>query len=290
MSRVSVIIPAYNSAAFVRETIDSALAQTHPDIEVIVVDDGSRDETPAILATYGDRIRVHCQKNTGVAGARNTGLRLATGEWVAFLDADDIWEPRKIETQLQAVGDASWIYTNRVNFGARGPFPELQSDITLMTDGDVFVPLLLRGNFITMSSVMIRTELVRQLGGLALGIDGCDDWDLWLRVASERHEVRYVAEPLLRYRFTPTALSTNHRIMVAARRVVVARALDTERGRSLPWQLRRRSWAQTSLTNSWDAARWGARWDALVNCARAAAAWPLDTRSYKKALRVCLGA
>src|SRR5687768_13428667 len=163
MPRVSVVIPVYNAAAFVREAVDSALAQTHSDTEVIVVDDGSTDETPAILAAYGDRIRVHRQRNTGVGGARNTATRLATGDWLAFLDADDVWAPRKIEAQLNAVGDGAWVYTNRFNFGARGPVPEVQSDVTLMTDGDVFVPLLLRGNFITMSSAMMRTRLVIEL-------------------------------------------------------------------------------------------------------------------------------
>ena len=287
---VSVIIPAYNAAAFVREAVDSALAQTHPNIEVIVVDDSSTDETPAILAAYGDRIRVHRQPNTGVGGARNTGARLATGEWVAFLDADDVWLPRKIEAQLNAVGDGAWVYTNRFNFGARGPVPEVQSDITLMTDGDVFVPLLLRGNFITVSSVMMRTRLVLEVGGFCHQNGGCEDWDLWLRVAVRHHEVRYVAEPLVGYRFTTTSMSANHRAMAPARRAVVASALETERGRSLPWSLRRKIWAETYRTNGWDAARSGARWDALAHYARAAAAWPLNFEAYKGAIQVCVNA
>lgn len=288
MPRVSVIIPAYNAAAFVRDAVDSALAQTHRETEVIVVDDSSTDETPAILAAYGDRIRVHRQPNTGVGGARNTGARLATGDWVAFLDADDVWTPRKLDAQLDAVGDRGWAYTNRFNFGARGPIPEVQSDITLMTDGDVFVPLLVRGNFITASSVMMRTRLALELGGF--WHHNCEDWDLWLRTASMGHQVRYVAEPLVGYRFTPTSMSANHRAMAPARRAVVARALQTERGRSLPWSLRRRIWAETYRTNGWDAARSGARWDALTHYARAAAAWPLELEAYKGAVKVCVNA
>ena len=290
MPRVSIIIPTYNAAGFVREAIDSALAQTHADTEVIVVDDGSTDETPAILAAYGDRIRAHRQSNAGVGAARNTGTGLATGDWVAFLDADDIFTPRKIEAQLSAAGGRPWVYTNRFNFGARGPVPEVQSDITLMTDGDVFVPLLERGNFITVSSVMMRTGLVLQLGGFLDQAGGCEDWDLWLRAASQHHEVRYVAEPLVGYRFTAASMSANHRVMAPARRAVVARALDTERGRSLPWSLRRRIWAETYRTNGWDAGRRGARLDALAHYARAAAAWPLDVSSYKEAVKVCLNA
>ena len=290
MSRVSIVIPAYNAAAFVRDAIDSALAQTHPDVEVIVVDDSSTDDTPRVLAGYGDRIRVHRQANTGVAGARNTGARIATGEWVAFLDADDVWLPAKTASQLDAAADRAWVYTNRYNFGARGALPEIQSDVTLMTSGDVFVPLLMRGNFITVSSVMMRTALFQQLGGFYHQKGGCEDWDLWLRVSSERHDVAFVADPLVGYRFTPTSMSANHRAMAPARRAVVARALDSARGRSLPWRVRRQVWAETCRTNGWDAGRSGARLDALSDYARAALAWPLNPQPYKEALKVCLNA
>ena len=288
MPRVSVVIPACNAAAFVREAIDSALAQTHPDIEVIAIDDGSTDGTPAILAAYGDRIRVHRQPNTGVGAARNSGVRLATGEWVAFLDADDVWTPRKIEVQLNAVADGAWVYSNRFNFGARGPLPELQSDITLMTGGDVFAALLVRGNFITVSSVMMRTRLVLELGGFCPRNGGCEDWDLWLRAAAQGYEVKYVAAPLVGYRCTTGSMSANHRVMAAARRTVVARALETDRGRSLPWTVRRKIWGETHRTNGWDAGRSGARAGALTQYARAVAAWPFDVSSYKEAVKICL--
>jgi glycosyltransferase involved in cell wall biosynthesis len=290
MTRVSVIIPAYNAAAFVAEAVNSALAQTHPDVEVIVVDDSSTDNTPEVLARYGGQIRVHRQPNGGVASARNTGAALATGEWVSFLDADDVWAPRKIEAQLDAAGAGSWVYTNRFNFGERGAVPEIQSDVTLMTDGDVFVPLMLRGNFITVSSVMMRTALFNQLGGFYHQKGGCEDWDLWLRASSQHHEISYVREPLVGYRFTGTSMSANHRAMAPARRAVIARALATERGRALPWRLRRQIWAETCRTNGWDAGRSGARLDALADYARAALAWPLNPQPFKEALKVCFNA
>jgi glycosyltransferase involved in cell wall biosynthesis len=286
MTRVSVIVPAYNAAAFVREAVNSALAQTHGNVEIIVVDDSSTDDTARVLALYGDRIRVHRQANTGVAGARNSGARLATGEWVAFLDADDVWVPHKIAAQLAAAGDRPWVYSNRYNFGARGPLPEIQSDVTVMTAGDVFVPLLIRGNFITTSSVMMRAALFHQLGGFP-NQAVCEDWDLWLRAAS-RHEVAYEPEPLIGYRVTATSISFNHRTMAPARRMVVRRALESERGRSLPWLLRRQIWAETWRTNGWDAGRQGARLDALADYARAALAWPLNPQPFKEALKVCL--
>lgn len=288
MIRVSVVIPAYNAAAFVRDAIDSVLAQTYPEIEIVVVNDGSTDDTPQILAAFGDRVRAHHQPNAGLSAARNIGARLATGDWIAFLDADDLWLPRKIEAQIAAAGACRWSYTNRFNFGARGAVPERQSDVTLMTGGDVFEPLLLRGNFITVSSVMIDKALFEETGGFYHQAGGCEDWDLWLRVSALSQPVSYVDEPLVRYRFTPTSMSANHRTMAPARQAVVARALDSPRGRSLDWALRRRTWAETYRTNGWDASRSGNRLDALAGYARAAWSWPLDPAPYKEALKVCL--
>ncbi|HEX3110532.1 MAG TPA: glycosyltransferase family A protein, partial [Thermoanaerobaculia bacterium] len=106
MKSVSVVIPSYNYARYLGEAIDSALGQTLPPLEVIVVDDGSTDDTPAVLAAYGDRIRVLRQKNAGVAVARNSGIAAARGECVAFLDADDVWLPRKLELQIPLFTDS----------------------------------------------------------------------------------------------------------------------------------------------------------------------------------------
>jgi len=98
---VSVIIPAYNATAFLGETLDSVLAQTYPNLEIIVVDDGSTDDTPDLLGSYGDRIRVLRQANSGQATARNHGAREAHGELLAFLDSDDLWDPDKIARQVE---------------------------------------------------------------------------------------------------------------------------------------------------------------------------------------------
>src|SRR5262245_19101881 len=100
MPNVSVIIPAYNAEAFIADTIRSVLAQTYQDFEVIVVDDGSRDGTAKALQPFESRVRLHTQANAGVATARNTGVGLATGTFIAFLDADDLWLPHKLEQQL----------------------------------------------------------------------------------------------------------------------------------------------------------------------------------------------
>ena len=102
-AKVSIIIPSFNSAHFVVDAVESVLKQTVHSTEIIVIDDGSTDDTQARLAPRRDRITVIHQNNAGLSGARNTGLRAASGEWVAFLDADDAWHPRKLELQLKAL-------------------------------------------------------------------------------------------------------------------------------------------------------------------------------------------
>ena len=286
MNRVSVVIPAHNAETFIDETVDSALAQTHPDIEVIVVDDGSTDGTLARLACFGDRIITVRQTNAGVAAARNAGAAIATGEWIAFLDADDIWLPGKIECQLRDA-HAPLTYTNRLNIGARGDLPEVQSDVTPMRKGDAFLPLLVEGNFITASSVMVRRDVFQQMGGFFEGLAGTEDWDLWVRIA-ERHPVDCCREPLVRYRFHSAGASRDDRRMRSQRVLVIARALALERGRALDSATKRRIWANTWMTTAFDAGQAGARGRALVDCSRAAIAWPLSFQIYKAALRLCL--
>lgn len=288
MPAVSVIIPAYNAEPFIEDTVRSVLDQTFSDLEVILVDDGSTDGTVARLEKFGDRIRVERQGNGGVAKARNTGVRIATGEWIAFLDADDLWLPDKLERQL-AAPSAVMVYSDRYNIGARGELPELQSLVTPMHGGDVFVTLLTDGNFITNTSVMVRRALFEQMGGFFTGLNGTEDWDLWIRIA-EQHAIHFVNEPLVRYRFHPGGISRNYRRMGRERRMVIARALDLPRGRALDWRTRRQIWAETWRTNGYEAGRAGARGQALLDYARAAAAWPLEWQPYKEAVKVCLNA
>lgn len=288
MPHVSVIIPAYNAERFVAETVRSALYQTYQDLEVIVVDDGSTDRTVASLEEFGDGIRVHQQANAGAAAARNAGAQIASGSWIAFLDADDLWLPHKLERQL-ASPVAPLLYTNRFNIGARGDLPLVQSDVTAMHEGDVFLPLLLEGNFITSSSALLRRDVFEQVGGFDSTLTRAEDYDLWLRVA-ERHPVGVLREPLVRYRFHPDGKSRNHEMMGRQRTHIISKALMLERGRLLDWWVCRQVWAQTWVTNGWAAGQAGARSQALRDYARAAAAWPLEIQAYKEAIKVCINA
>ena len=232
MLKISVVIPAYNAAPFIAMTVRSALQQTYQDLEVIVVDDGSSDGTAACLEEFGDRIRVIRQANAGVARARNAGVALATGSWIAFLDADDLWLPNKLELQMAST-TAPLSYTNRFNIGARGGLPVVQSDSTPMREGDVFMPLLLEGNFITNSSVLIRRDVFEASGGFESSVSPAEDWDLWLRLAVSGGHARLVTQILGRYRVQPSS-------MIALTNLATDDAIDAIRERypTLPWEPR----------------------------------------------------
>lgn len=186
--RVSVIVPVYNRPVYVRQAVDSALAQECPGgFEVIVVDDGSTDDTPQVLASYGDRIRVVRQRNGGAAAARNAGIGAAQGEYFALLDSDDVWMPGKLAAQvalLDAHPDAGFAHSDVEEFfeGAPGKRWTRRPEIV---GGDV-LKFLLRRNVIHTMSVMIRRRAIEEVGDFDPRYPPCEDWDLWLRICEHR--------------------------------------------------------------------------------------------------------
>src|SRR5262245_53259028 len=118
---ISVVIPCHNAAAYLRSSIDSVLAQTVPPREILVIDDGSTDESATVAMSYAPRVRVVKQTNRGPASARNRGIEEATGEWIAFLDADDVWRPQKLERQgVHLVDGTVAVHSGYYNFGNSG--------------------------------------------------------------------------------------------------------------------------------------------------------------------------
>ena len=156
-----------------------------------------------------------------------------------------------------------------------------------MLDGDIFLALLMRGNFITASSAMVHREAFFEAGGFFHELRCVEDWDLWLRMAA-RHPVSLVREPLVSYRFHPGGMSRNYHRMWDSRDRVVRRALSLPRGLELDWTTKRRIWAQTWLTNAWEASEAGNRAEARAAYQKALAWWPLDARSYKETVKLCL--
>lgn len=287
MPTVTTIIPAYNAAAYIEQAVDSALAQRGVDHEVIVIDDGSTDNTWELLRKYGERIRAVRQANAGHVRSRNRAAQMARGDWLAFLDADDEWLPDKLASQLAVAEEQTgMVYTDRVNFGEIGRVAERQSDSIPLFEGDTFERLLFN-NFVTVSSVIIRKSWFDRLGGFDPELLVCEDWDLWLRLTAEGGLVKLCPEPLTRYRWHASSMSNNQTRMCEGRFRVLRRALATPRGQRLSWLTTLR--AQSSV---WACSAWHASvaqpWTAAGWYLRAAACWPLDFSPYKGIARILL--
>ena len=227
---VSVIIPVYDGAEYVGIALESALSQTYRNLEILVIDDGSTDGTPAILDLYAARdarIRVLSQANSGVARARNRGIAEAHGDFIAPLDADDLWEPTKIDCQVRRILESGertgFVYSWWVWIDRDGAL--LDRSPRWMMEGSAF-ELLLQMNFTGNASVpLFRRCCIEEAGGYnenlaAADAGGCEDWELALRVA-ERYDVAVVPEILLGYRRHRGSMSTTCDRMWRSQQLVV---------------------------------------------------------------------
>ena len=201
---VSVIIPCYNSAAFLREAIDCALGQTCQCQEVIVVDDGSSDGSPAIMAEYGDRIRIVRQANAGLPAARNAGIAVASGRYLAFLDADDYWREdflEKMLARIEAVAGNAIAYCGWQNVGlpASRCQPFVPPDYEAMPNKRL---LLLEHPRWPVHASMVPRALAVAVGGFDPTLRSCEDFDFWLKTALDAKLMR-VPEVLAFYRHHP---------------------------------------------------------------------------------------
>jgi hypothetical protein len=222
---ISVVIPAYNSEAFIGETLDSVRAQSAPPSEVIVVDDGSADATSRVAAERG--ARVIRQANQGVSVARNTGVAAATGEWVAFLDSDDLWAPDKLEAQWEVVRthpQIGFIFTDEAQFDAGGVtlesffrsrpnYQRIQRRAAgpgiVLLETDSLVEGVMDGNFLVPSSWLVKRSLLEAAGPFNPALSGAgEDRELSLRLL-RLSEAAAVERPLLRRRLRPGSVSTN---------------------------------------------------------------------------------
>ena len=220
--KVSVIIPTYQHAHFVGQAVESVLAQTYKDYEIIVVDDGSTDNTCEVLAEFGDRITVIYQENRGLSAARNTGIRASKGQYVAFLDADDIWLPEKLEKQIplferdESVGlvssDMFFFDENGLRMHKNGLRPETGFDWVPPKSGMVYSTLFVQ-NYILMPTVVVRRCCFDDVGFFDEELSSYEDHDMWLRIA-KNWAVDYVNEPLAMYRLSATQMHTNSERML----------------------------------------------------------------------------
>ena len=201
MPEVSVVIPAYNAQRYVGETLRSVLAQTFRDFEVIVVDDGSTDGTAAIVDAFGPPVRRLHQANAGVSRARNAGTAAARAGLIAFVDADDLWEPTKLEKQvelLRARPDVGFCYAGVQRIDAAGQVRQVEPARDF---AELCRELLLNSCVITSacSAMLIRREVLGQVGGFDPAFSQCADWDFLIRLSQVARGAA-VPEPLVRYR------------------------------------------------------------------------------------------
>lgn len=196
MATVSVIIPTHSRPHLLPRAVESAKAAA-TDVEVVVVDDASTDETAELCRTLEGIRYIRLEQNLGVAGARNAGVRASSAEYIAFLDDDDLRLPGSLDLQLAALRDnpdASLIYGQALIGGATDRFAQDRYPETCL-EGDVFWQLLAQ-NFIPSGSVVSRRSCLLSIGLLDQSIPGIDDWDLWIRIAA-LHPVAAVAQPVV---------------------------------------------------------------------------------------------
>jgi glycosyltransferase involved in cell wall biosynthesis len=269
---VTVVVPTYQGETFVRATIDSVLAQTWSPFELIVVDDGSSDGTVAILESYGDRLRLVRQENRGVSAARNRGAAEGRGEFLAFLDHDDLWEPQLLATLvpiLAADPKLGLVYSDASVIDARGNVRGRRGTYLNYRHGQVFEELL-HGNFIPVETTILRASLFRELGGCDEKLRYLEDYELCLRFA--RHgPIGFHPGTLARYRIHARNLSHDLEPMLLEWLAVLER-LRAPQSKLEPHQLAvvREEDARLSCDMAWrvlrrhdlDAAR---RWMARAN-------------------------
>jgi glycosyltransferase involved in cell wall biosynthesis len=227
MSTISVVIPAYNAERTILETVKSVQEQTFQDFELIIINDGSNDRTLNLLDIVEDsRLKVFSYKNGGLSVARNRGISRATGDYIAFLDADDLWTPDKLELQLQALQQNpkaglaySWTY-----------FMDEQKqtvhlDRPLYFEGNVHADLLVWNFLAHGSNPLIRKEVIDSVGNFNPDVSGAADWDYWLRIA-ERWEFAAVHKPQIFYRLSSTSMSSKVEFMEQCQLDVLEQAFE----------------------------------------------------------------
>lgn len=215
---VTVIIPAYNVSAFIKEAVNSALSQTWSELEVIIVDDGSTDGTLQLAKSIADsRLTVLSQKNQGSSAARNTGLQLARGNLVAFLDGDDLWAPTKLEEQIgifKANANIDLVFTLSKIIDETGGDTGRKS---VPVAGLISLRQLMVENVVNNgSAVMLRRSALNAVGPFDVDLPSCVDYDLWLRIAALRaNNIYCIPHHLTRYRMRDGQITKNWRRMEA---------------------------------------------------------------------------
>lgn len=209
---ISVVIPAYNTRETIAEAIDSVLVQSYSNLEIIVIDDGSPDDVAThVEQKYGSKVQLIRQQNVGLAGARNTGIQAAKGEYVAFLDSDDAWLPNKLAEQVKQISkhpDGTVFYSN-CYFWENGKRTKQWIDIHNQGNGVITRKLIRREIMIPVLTTVVKKSALTEAGHFNQTLREVEDYDLWLRLAIQGATFYGSAKPLALYRINPKGLSSN---------------------------------------------------------------------------------
>jgi glycosyltransferase involved in cell wall biosynthesis len=225
---VSVIVPVYNRAHLVAETIDSILLQTYRHLEIILINDGSSDNSLSVIKEYEkcfpEKIRVIDQKNQGQIVARNNGIKEAHGKYIAFLDSDDLWLPSKLEQQIPLFGQGVGLVYGGVEFinesGETTDFDPCDPSV----QGNIYPQLLVK-NRMTGGSVVVLAEALAKVGLFDPEFRAAENWDLWLRICKE-YQARLVNKPVVKYRLHQNNMSKDVMLMQDAKRQIMSKHCD----------------------------------------------------------------
>lgn len=254
MPKVSIIIPTYNSIRYLPSAVKSALDQTFIDIEVIIINDGSSDHTEQwFLGQLDPRLTLISQANLGKSAARNTGISRAAGNYIAFLDADDYWEPTKLEKQIKCLDnnpDIGLVYTWTALADENGqPTGRV---INSHAEGDVWKQLVQANILACGSTPMVRVDCFKVVGLFSADLPLAQDWDMWIRIAAH-YPFAVIKEPLVRYRQHPSNTSKNLKVMQQCNTLVLERAFQCKPTNSS--DIRGRAYQSLNLYLGWIAIR-----------------------------------
>jgi glycosyltransferase involved in cell wall biosynthesis len=271
---VSVIIPSYNYARYVTEAIDSALAQTYAAREIIVIDDGSKDNTRQVLAPYHDRIRYIYQENQGLPAARNTGILASKGEYIALLDSDDVWHPRKLEAQMRYLADQPDVGLVACglepNLSRTWPAVELPDELPVT---DITLEQLVICSRFAPSGAVISRRCLDNVGLFDPTLRSVEDREMWLRIATQ-YPIHKLLLPLCWYRVHNANMSAVAPVMEQFELKVLCDAFETNprlRGRPL---LRQKALSHAAYASALRYSLSGQTWKALGRVVESVLRWP----------------
>ncbi len=242
---VSVVMPIYNREKLVCKAIDSVLKQSYEKFELVLVNDGSTDNSGEVLdfyaSKYPDRVCVLHQKNAGQVVARNNGIKISKGELIAFLDSDDIWLPDKLSKQINLFhGNVGLVYSGIHEIDIEGNIIRTVLPRTDMR-GNVFNKLLVK-NAMTGGSVVVARKALYEVGLFDTTLPAAENWDLWIRIA-KKYAFDFIAEPLMCYLKHDDNMSSNFTLMKKATEKILKKHLSSDNGNLISWNVKTHAYA-----------------------------------------------